>query len=175
MWYSDSIKYYNKNIKYFVNVNGGVFLNLVETKGNLFSETYRKGDIYVHCISADFALGAGIAKQFREKFPIFTQEKQRMIQEFSCVSRFGLIPVVTEGYTIVNLVTKKNYWDKPTYDSLEVSLQSLQKYLVKYSQIRRILMPRIGCGLDRLSWNKVKIMLQDILRNVDVEVVVFYL
>ena len=78
---------------------GVFFLKFIEVKGDLFSEPYRKGDIYVHCISADFALGAGIAKQFREKFPIFTQEKQRMIQEFSCVSRFGLFPVVTEGYS----------------------------------------------------------------------------
>ena len=151
-------------------------MNFVEIKGDLFSEPYRKGkDIYVHCISSDFALGAGIAKTFRNKFPIFIHQKQRMIHEFSLVSRFGLFPVMTDGYTIINLVTKKNYWDKPTYNFLETSLKSLRKYLIKYPQIKRVLMPRIGCGLDRLSWDKVRNMIKTIFQDVDVEIVVFYL
>ena len=85
------------------------------------------------------------------------------------------ISSATDGHTIVNLVTKKNYWDKPTYDSMETSLRSLRQYLMQRPHIKRVLMPRIGCGLDRLDWSRVRVMIENILENVDVEVKVFYL
>lgn len=151
-------------------------MKLIEVNGDLFSESYAKGeDIYVHCISSDFALGAGIAKIFREKFPIFVERKQEMIRKFPKAKLSGLFSVASNGYIIVNLVTKKNYWDKPTYGTMETSLRSLRQYLMRRSHIKRVLMPRIGCGLDRLEWSRVRAMIETILENVDVEVKVFYL
>ena len=101
-------------------------MNIIEVKGDLFAEPYAKGeDVYVHCVSSDFALGAGIAKTFREKFPIFVERKQEMIRKFPRAKLSGLFSVATEGHLIVNLVTKKNYWDKPTYDSMETSLPAV--------------------------------------------------
>lgn len=151
-------------------------MKLIEVNGDLFSEPYAKGaDVYVHCISSDFALGAGIAKIFREKFPIFVERKLEMIRKFQKAKLSGLFSVATEGHIIVNLVTKKNYWDKPTYDSMETSLRSLRQYLMQRTHIKRVLMPRIGCGLDKLEWSKVRAMIETILENLDVEVKVFYL
>ena len=151
-------------------------MKLIEVNGDLFSEPYAKGaDVYVHCISSDFALGAGIAKIFREKFPIFVERKLEMIRKFPKAKLSGLFSVATEGHIIVNLVTKKNYWDKPTYDSMETSLRSLRQYLMQRTHIKRVLMPRIGCGLDRLDWSRVRAMIENILEKVDVEVKVFYL
>ena len=151
-------------------------MNLVEVKGDLFAESYTKGeDVYAHCISSDFALGSGIAKIFREKFPIFVERKQEMIRKFPKAKLSGLFSVASNGYIIVNLVTKKNYWDKPTYETMESSLRSLRQYLMQRTHIKRVLMPRIGCGLDRLEWSRVRAMIETILENVDVEVKVFYL
>lgn len=151
-------------------------MNLVEVKGDLFTESYTKGeDVYAHCISSDFALGAGIAKIFREKFPIFVERKQEMIRKLPKAKLFGLFSVASNGYIIVNLVTKKNYWDKPTYETMETSLRSLRQYLMQRPHIKRVLMPRIGCGLDRLNWSRVRVMIENILDKVDVEVKVFYL
>ena len=151
-------------------------MKLIEVNGDLFSEPYTKGeDIYVHCVSSDFALGAGIAKIFREKFPIFVERKQEMIRKFPKAKLSGLFSVASNGYIIVNLVTKKNYWDKPTYETMETSLRSLRQYIMQRPHIKRVLMPRIGCGLDRLDWSRVRVMIENILEKVDVEVKVFYL
>lgn len=151
-------------------------MKLIEVNGDLFSEPYTKGeDIYVHCVSSDFALGAGIAKIFREKFPIFVERKQEMIRKFPKAKLSGLFSVASNGCIIVNLVTKKNYWEKPTYETMETSLRSLRQYIMQRPHIKRVLMPRIGCGLDRLDWSRVRVMIENILENVDVEVKVFYL
>ena len=41
--------------------------------------------------------------------------------------------------------------------------------------IKKLVMPKIGCGLDRLSWDKVEPMIQEIFKDLDIEIVVCYL
>jgi hypothetical protein len=36
-------------------------------------------------------------------------------------------------------------------------------------------MPKIGCGLDKLDWSKVRSIIEDIFEDVDCEIVVMYL
>lgn len=36
-------------------------------------------------------------------------------------------------------------------------------------------MPRIGCGLDKLEWNKVKEMIKEIFEDTDIVIEVYYL
>jgi hypothetical protein len=38
--------------------------------------------------------------------------------------------------------------------------------------IRKIAMPLIGCGLDRLDWNKVKDVIEDVFSDTDIEILV---
>jgi len=38
-----------------------------------------------------------------------------------------------------------------------------------------IAMPKIGCGLDKLDWSKVRSIIEDIFEDVDCEIVVMYL
>ena len=91
-------------------------MKIKEIEKDLFLEKYRTGDIYAHCISADFVLGKGIARTFKEKFPEL----------------------------------KKN-------------------------NLKRILMPKIGCGLDRLDWDLVKQIIEKIFEETDIEIKVFYI
>lgn len=41
--------------------------------------------------------------------------------------------------------------------------------------IYRIAMPKIGCGLDRLSWDKVEPMIKEIFKDLDIEIIICYL
>jgi O-acetyl-ADP-ribose deacetylase (regulator of RNase III) len=38
--------------------------------------------------------------------------------------------------------------------------------------ITHLAMPRIGCGLDRLKWEKVSVIIQDTFADMDIEIVV---
>ena len=141
-------------------------MNLKEIKGDLFSYPYTSSDIYVHCVSSDFAMGAGIAKIFSNKFPAFVTRKAEMVSDYAKrFSELRIYPVLIKNTRIVNLVTKERYWHKPTYGSLQVSLCSLAVYLSNHPDTKRILMPRIGCGLDRLEWDEVKKMIEETLHD----------
>jgi O-acetyl-ADP-ribose deacetylase (regulator of RNase III) len=38
--------------------------------------------------------------------------------------------------------------------------------------INKVAMPIIGCGLDRLQWNKVSEIIKDIFKDTDIEILV---
>lgn len=36
----------------------------------------------------------------------------------------------------------------------------------------KLAMPKIGCGIDRLDWDKVQEIIKDVFRNTDVEILI---
>ena len=134
----------------------------------------RKGDLFLvsassslaHCISKDCKLGAGIARKFRQKFGRIDKLK-------SMDTRVGkAAPIQINNRFIYNLITKEHYWDRPTYDSLRQSLISMRVHALKHNVIE-ICMPKIGCGLDRLEWKKVRTILDDVFGTGSINITVY--
>ena len=75
---------------------------------------------------------------------------------------------------VYNLVTKTRFWHKPTLDSLHEALTDMRMYVVD-DGVKKIAMPRIGCGLDKLDWEDVSQIIQEVFRDTDVEILVCYL
>ncbi len=141
-----------------------------EIKGNLFDMS--KEYSLAHCISLDCALGAGIAKEFQNRYPNMVNKLRAHISQ----NRINTIPIVLSykigpNRYIFNLVTKEKYWQKPTYDTLGPTLVQMKNYCI-YNNIDKIAMPLIGCGLDRLKWNRVSQMIKDIFNDTDIEIVI---
>lgn len=135
-----------------------------EKKGNLFkldNEQY----FYAHCISADFALGAGIAVEFQKRFNL-----KRSLKDCSS----GKYPELITINHVMNLVTKEKYWHKPTYESLTTCIRYMRD-MCKNCNIKYLAMPRIGCGLDRLQWGKVREIIKEEFKDLDIEIEVRYL
>lgn len=144
-----------------------------EIKGDLFSVDLSKYQhaMYAHCISADFALGAGIAKIFNEKFDM----SKKLSQKFACCKGTpSLIGTSCPVESTFNLVTKWRYWEKPKLDNLELSIVQMRKQCYMY-KVTDIFMPRIGSGLDRLSWSAVRSSLKREFSDTDVNIHVYYL
>ncbi|WP_092643806.1 macro domain-containing protein [Acetanaerobacterium elongatum] len=72
---------------------------------------------------------------------------------------------------VLNLVTKKRYWEKPTYDSLTAALYNLKAQIVQLG-IKKLAIPRIGCGLDHLKWERVKQIICTVFYDTDIEILV---
>ena len=75
---------------------------------------------------------------------------------------------------VFHLITKNRYWDKPTYRTLKESLMEL-KTLCLEQNIKKLVMPKIGCGLDKLQWNTVKENIIKIFNDTDIEILICYL
>lgn len=124
-----------------------------------------------HCISADFGMGAGIVVLFNRHFDM--KRKMQILHKDEGEPKWDALKtgyVIPEG-RVFNLITKRNYWNKPTYSDLAQSLLDLKKHCVK-NKITKLAMPLIGCGIDGLEWEKVSEILKTIFNDTDIEILV---
>lgn len=141
-----------------------------EVTGNLF--TAPQGYYLAHCISGDYALGAGIAKQFVDIYNMrFKLHKRFPIPDGEKFDNVGCALLIDN---VFNLVTKPRFFHKPTCDSLYDTLVSMKEQCEELD-ITKIAMPRIGCGLDKLQWDDVKEVIDDVFGDTDIEIVVYSL
>ena len=70
------------------------------------------------------------------------------------------------------LITKTRYFNKPTYDTLQASLEAMKSHC-QQNQVTSLSMPRIGCGLDKLEWNKVADLLKKVFQDTKMTVTVY--
>lgn len=136
-------------------------------KRDLF--TVPKDYILCHCISADFALGAGIAKKFAELG--VKEELFKQYPDYKWQNTGACLHTKATGWNEeLSLVTKDRYFHKPTLTSLYQALCGYRDHLQNVGD--KIAMPKIGCGLDRLKWNDVEKIIKDVFADTDVEILV---
>lgn len=132
--------------------------------------TVPQGYMIAHCISADFALGAGVAKQIDAVFNM-REMLNLMWGKISDMEDKWSSPCCFPCMNVFNLVTKERYYHKPTLNSLEVSLNEMKDYAVEMG-VKKIAMPQIGCGLDRLNWSDVSVLIEEVFGDTDIEILV---
>uniref|UniRef100_A0A5F8G533 Macro domain-containing protein n=1 Tax=Monodelphis domestica TaxID=13616 RepID=A0A5F8G533_MONDO len=72
------------------------------------------------------------------------------------------------------LITKKRASHKSTYENLQKSLEAMKTHCLK-NGITDLSMPRIGCGLVLLQWEKVSAMIKDVFEGTDIRITVYTL
>lgn len=138
-------------------------MTITTEKKDLF--TMPQGYYLAHCISADFALGAGIAKVFDNVYNM----KFKLYRNYDNYEYHGGDALPVDN--VFNLVTKQKYWHKPTYDSLRESLEMMKEQL-DFLGATKLAMPKIASGLDRLDWTKVYDIICEVFEDMDIEIVI---
>lgn len=130
-----------------------------EKEKDLFSmhESY----YLAHCISRDCKMGAGIAVDFQEKFDL----------RETLLNLDRDIPDCIKVDRVFNLITKEKYWQKPTMGSVRASLEKMRDIALSEG-VKKIAMPRIGSGLDRLKWHDVRGMIIEVFNDTEIEIFV---
>lgn len=73
--------------------------------------------VICHCISADAAMGAGVALALVRKYPDLKSTVQSVLKTTHLNTSVGHVVFYADSYShtlIANMVTKQNYWDKST-------------------------------------------------------------
>jgi O-acetyl-ADP-ribose deacetylase (regulator of RNase III) len=134
----------------------------VEKTRDLFSVD-RKQYAFAHCISSDCKMGAGIATPMKKSFKLgglvnYPEDERK---HPTCIYHNG----------VYNLITKKRYGGKPTYQTIRISLVLMRNHAIA-NDIKSIAMPKIGCGLDKLNWGMVRAIIQELFEDTDIEILV---
>jgi O-acetyl-ADP-ribose deacetylase (regulator of RNase III) len=142
---------------------------VVFIKGDLFAT---EGLVaYAHGVNCAGAMGAGIAIEFKKRWP-------RMYEEYAlrCADRrFQLgdvFPWSEDGVTVYNLGTQEHWRKKSQLPALAKALRSMTT-LATNAGIERVGLPRIGAGLGGLDWMRVKRVLTEVGAETKVSLEVF--
>jgi len=76
------------------------------------------------------------------------------------------------GRLIFYLVTKERYYHKPTQEALRDALLQTREKCMEL-EIRKLAMPRLGCGLDGLKWPVVSLLIQDVFKDSGMEITIY--
>jgi hypothetical protein len=122
-------------------------MNLIEVTQDLF-ET-EQGYYLAHCISADFALGAGIAERFDEVYDM----RKKLNKQFAYRKRRVGYALCIDN--VFNLVIKDGCRDSADYETLEDALIDMKEQMLE-KDITKLAIPRIASNREKLQWYLVK-------------------
>ena len=140
-----------------------------EKKMDLFNVP---GEYYLaHCISADFGMGKGIVVEFNKRYDM----KSRLVSKYSnYLSTYRERKLggdcILEG-RVFNLITKERYYQKPTMYAMRSALDRMKEICINRN-ITMIAMPTIGAGLDRLPWENVSELIQEVFKDTEIEILI---
>ncbi len=149
-------------------------------KGNIFDS---KAEVLVSPVNCVGVSGAGLAKQFKERFPDAQKLYERACFEgkpnylkLGDILLFDAI-IWHLPKSIVYFPTKYHWKDKSKYSSIKESLYKLKIEIQFASWVYgfnlTVAIPKIGCGLGGLDWNIVKEMIEEQFKDTDINVEIY--
>jgi len=131
---------------------------------------YVNGDIFINRFNAQAVahgcniqgvMGAGIAVQFKKRYPEMFKVYRQMCQE-QCITVGDCFWWEEKDKPIVfNLMTQPDCGGA-TYDGIRESLLEMRKIATKKPRITSIAMPKIGAGLGGLNWEIIKCLIEKV-------------
>ena len=133
-------------------------------QGNILSAT---NSIICQQVNCQGVMGAGLAKQIRDKYPtVYTQYKRDVTPNSLGTCLFVPVP---DGNIIANLYAQFNYGRGGRYTDYD----ALTKCLTRVAQVSKernipVALPyNIGCGLAGGDWNVVYSIIQQTLSDTE--------
>lgn len=126
-------------------------------------------------------MGAGVALALVRRFPSMKSEVRDCLKDTPLCQRVGQVVFYVDDTTnavVANMVTKIHYWDKSSTMPQGAYLNNLRQCLILVKQvmlergIKKLAMPKIGCGLDRCSWMEVESIILDVFDGTDIDITV---
>lgn len=133
-----------------------------------------KCDVLVNPVNCVGVMGAGLALQFKKKYPDMFKEYYRM-----CKNKL-LNPCVIHWYDlrqdkmyceftppnyIFNFPTKKHWKEPSRIEYIERGLDNLNELMWSF-ECESVAIPKLGCGLGNLLWENVKsIIIEKCIEN----------
>jgi len=137
-------------------------------KGNILDVKY---GIIGHQVNCQLVMGAGLARQIKEKYPIVFNEYKRIMGVVSPADRLGkcqMVAIIPDRFYFANLFGQFYYYPRRVvhtdYIALGMALRNLKRWKETFfnSVDMPIYLPSgLGCGLAGGDWNLVQGLISD--------------
>ena len=131
-----------------------------------------KSTALVNTVNCVGVMGAGIAKEFKLRFPEMFKDYVKKCNTNEI--RIGKLDIykINDRKIIINFPTK-DHWKYPS--KLEYIEKGLIDFVKNYKSwnIISIAFPQLGCGKGGLKWNDVKYLMKEYLIDLDINIEVY--
>ena len=136
--------------------------------GNIFESTAQTIVNPINCVGV---MGAGLARQFRDKYPDMFKRYRKFCLS-GLIKPGNLMLYKSTDYWILNFPTKNDWRAQSQIEFIE---SGLQKFVDTYKQkgITSIAFTKLGCGLGGLDWICVKPIMEKYLNDLPIDVFVY--
>ena len=120
-------------------------------------DIFRSGaQVLVNPVNCVGVMGAGLAKQFREKYPTMYKNYRADCKCGRYRPGWVYMEHVYDGHFIANMATKNDWRDPSETKWVIEGIRQLRETLDSTPKLQSVAIPRIGCGLGGLDWNDIR-------------------
>lgn len=123
--------------------------------------------VLAHGCNTRGIMGAGIAAQMAETYPLVLHTNQRDVKAGLFVPGTAQLVVAKPGRVIFNLATQDDPGPRARLAWVELAFRNMAEKCV-HDGIQRVAIPQIGCGLGGLVWPDVEAIIHEALADVRV-------
>lgn len=143
-------------------------MNYKEIEGNLIDLAFEgKFDLIGHGANCQKTMGAGIAKEIKERIPE-AYDIDRIDKRFS-IAKLGCLTGVSleQNFSVLNLYTQYDPGANLDYEALTLCLRKVN---MMYKNCH-IGLPYIGAGIAGGDWNRILLIIKEELKDMKVTIV----
>lgn len=128
-------------------------------------------DVLVNTVNCVGAMGAGIALQFKKRFPLNYLRYQQNCRNGK-VTPSSITEYKEDGKVIYNLATKKHWKDGTRLSWIATGCRHLRESIIR-DNIKSIAIPALGCNNGGASWPQVRDLLRKNLEGVNCDIRIY--
>jgi len=125
--------------------------------------------VIAHGCNCRGVMGAGVAGQIARRWPHVLEENRRMVRHLNFYP--GVVqpastafawshPSRGEPLTVMNMATQEDPGPNAKYDYVDLAFRNLAELCV-VTNIDRVAIPQIGCGIGGLQWKIVEDVIEE--------------
>lgn len=135
----------------------------IVSNGDIFKS---KCEALVNPVNIKGVMGKGLALAFKTKYPAHFENYKRACQNGEMTTEKVLAYQEINGPMIICLATKADWRDSSKIEYVSAGLDNLANQ-IKALGIRSVAIPKLGCGLGGLDWNKVRPLIVEKMSSLD--------
>jgi O-acetyl-ADP-ribose deacetylase (regulator of RNase III) len=142
--------------------------------GDIFES---KAEVLVNPVNCEGVMGKGLALEFKKRFSGLFPWYQEDCKGLRPATRIGsslLYSMPDWSHKVICFPTKGRWREPSQYSYVEHGLRDLRrKLLADWSKIASLAMPKLGCGLGGLEWERVCPLIETELKEVPQSIEVY--
>ena len=135
----------------------------IVSNGDIFKS---KCEALVNPVNIKGIMGKGLALAFKNKYPAHFENYKRACQNGEMTTDKVLAYQEINGPMIICLATKDDWKNSSKIEYVSAGLDDLVNQ-IKTLGIRSVAIPKLGCGLGGLDWNKVRPLIVEKMSSID--------